>query len=245
MKPSILIPTRNRPAMFRWALESAVSQTLECEIVVVDASDNDETEHECRIFDGADIVYQRLVRNAGFLPAWYLCAAMARGDVVHYQLDDDWIEPDFMERCVPLLTDDVGAVLTQALVHFEDGSTQVNLPTLPDRDGMVESRGAVELLMSLPLTLTPAAAVLRRSDVLQSLHVNRIPGAPRITPCADSYMMLSALASRGWVAWVAAPLAHLGAHAGGFTINAMQTQEGHADLVAQYAEVKAAWRANR
>lgn len=244
MKPSILIPTRNRPAMFRRALESAVSQSLECEIVVVDASDNDETEHECRVFDGADIVYQRLVRNAGFLPAWYLCAAMARGDVVHFQLDDDWIDPDFMAHCVPLLTDDVGVVLTQALVHFEDGRTQINLP-LPYRDGRADSRGVVEMLMAMQLTLTPAAAVLRRADVLDSLHVNRIPGAPRVTPCADCYMMLSAIASRPWMEWVSEPIAHLGAHASGFTISAMATPEGSADLVAQYAEVKAAWMRHR
>ena len=82
---------------------------------------------------------------------------------------------------------------------------------------------------------------MRRQDVLDWLPVGRIPGTPRRTNCADAFMMLSIMASRPYVEWIADPLAHLGAHSGGFTIAALAAEDQGADLLAQYAEVKAAW----
>jgi len=82
---------------------------------------------------------------------------------------------------------------------------------------------------------------MRRRDVLDWMPAGRLPGAPRRTNCADAFMMLSIMASRACVEWINEPLAHLGAHSGGFTIAALAAEDQGADLLAQYAEVKAAW----
>lgn len=249
MKPSILIPTHNRPRRLRRALDSVAAQTIPCEVVVVDGGS------EC-IADVASIAHDaRGYRldcdwrfhafqppGPGFLPTWYTAAALATGDVCHYQLDDDWIEPDFMERTTALLADDVSMVITQSIVHFDGGKPdQINLTGMPRESGRLPSQALAEYLLKIPLTITPSCATFRREAALDWLPAGRIPNAPRRTNCADAYMMLCAIISRPWVEWIADPLAHLGAHADGFTMQRIEGPDSGADLVAQYAEVKSAW----
>lgn len=250
MKPSILIPTYNRPKRLRRALDSIMEQTIPCEVVVVDGGSRyglspmlDGTRwddrHDCRS-------HQFPAPGPGFLPTWYTATALATGDVCHFQLDDDWIDPTFMERTVAELTDDVSCVLTQSTVHFEDGRPdQQNMDLMPARSGKVPGGVMVSIMMNIPLTITPASATMRRQDVLDFLPVGRIPNAPRRTNCADAYMMLSLFASRPYVYWIADSLAHLGAHADGFTVSRLEGEDRGADLVAQYSEVKTAWMRNR
>ena len=248
-RPSILIPTYNRPDRLRRALESCTKQTMDFEAVVVDGGSE-------RVADVASIAHDARGRRLGcdwrfhsfpapgpgFLPTWYTAAALASGEVCHYQLDDDWIEPDFMERTTALLADDVSMVLTQATVHFEGGRPdQQNLGLLPGESGKIPSGHVCSALMNIPLTITPSCATMRRQDVLDWLPVGRIPGTPRRTNCADAFMMLAIMASRPYVEWIAEPLAHLGAHSDGFTISALEGEDKGADLLKQYAEVKAAW----
>jgi glycosyltransferase involved in cell wall biosynthesis len=124
MKFSVIIATRNRPALFRRALDSVLAQTgAEFEIIVVD--DGSEEIHgeayaelEAKTHGIAKFVHLRRTRR-GHGPAYALNCGAEESDG-HYLCflddDDEWIDPNYLARAARVLSENGGSVD----VHYSD-----------------------------------------------------------------------------------------------------------------------------
>lgn len=236
---SIVIPVFNRAHLVHRAIDSALSQTVACEVLLVDHGSTDNIgEIASRYADR--IRYIRREQDRGALAAWRDGIEQATGELVHITYDDDWLQPTFVERCEPLLRSDVAFVYTSATVHdLEDNPVEV-LNVHPA--GIRPIGEIVDFLLRAPLGISPGCALFRRSDALRNL----LPYVPRTdmergkSTGAGEDLLLFLLTSLDYprYAHVAEPLADFLAHPGSITIGA--SLAGKIDKLANdYAAAKA------
>ncbi len=97
MKFSIVITTYNRVSLLRRAVESALAQTVPCEVVVVDDHSSDGTQAYLEGL-GDRIVYCRNSENLGHSRAVNKGVEVAQGDWVKLVDDDDYLAPNCIEK---------------------------------------------------------------------------------------------------------------------------------------------------
>jgi glycosyltransferase involved in cell wall biosynthesis len=183
MAPTVtaIVPTYNRPELLRQAIASALAQTYDDLVVLVgDNGGSPLNEGVVRSFDDPRVVY---VRNADGVSAqrnWLGLIARAETPLVASLHDDDWWEPSYLERTVPLLLEDptvsiafadywcVDEVGERLLEHTEWLSAHSGRDRL--RPGRLDADYAEELrLIAVKGAVQPAyAAVLRRQAVLDT-----------------------------------------------------------------------------
>ena len=104
---SVVIPTRNRAAYLRDALEAIRDgEFQDFEVWVVDQSDGDDTQHLVREFDSR-MRYLRIDRR-GACPARNIGAASARADLIAFTDDDCVPNADWLARIVQAFATDPG-----------------------------------------------------------------------------------------------------------------------------------------
>ena len=170
---SIVIPTFNRARLLPRAIDSSLAQTLPCEVVVCDHGSSDDTPAVAAAY-GDRIRYIRRAQDRGPIVCWRDGIEQARGECVHLNYDDDWIEPDFVERTLPLLLRDVGFVYTRTRIH-EPGNPATRV-LLRHPAGIGPRARIVQFLLREKLPISPGCALFRRSDMLKNL-LPEIPGA--------------------------------------------------------------------
>lgn len=99
MKFSIVISTYNRVSLLRRAIDSALSQTVPCEVVVADDCSTDETEAYVRSL-GPGIIYHRNSVNSGHAATVNAGVQAAAGDWIKFVDDDDYLAPNCIEEFV-------------------------------------------------------------------------------------------------------------------------------------------------
>lgn len=235
---SIVIPVFNRAHLVHRAIDSALGQTVPCEVVLVDHGSTDHIREVARRYDDR-IRYIRRERDLGALASWRDGIEQATGELVHITYDDDWLQPTFVERCEPLLGRDVAFVYTSSTVHDLDGNPVEVLNVHPA--GIRPIGDIVNFLMRAPLGISPGCVLLRRSDALRNL----LPYVPRTdmekgkSTGAGEDLLLLLLTSLDYpkYAHVAEPLADFLAHPGSITIGA--SLAGQIDkLAADYSAAK-------
>ena len=113
---SILIPTYNRAAFVRAAIQSALAQTYsDIEIVVLDDASPDETPQVVAEFEDARLRLVRHPRNLGIVENWRAGLENARGEFFCFLHDDDTFEPQFVEKLLAPLQEN-----PQLIVAFCD-----------------------------------------------------------------------------------------------------------------------------
>jgi glycosyltransferase involved in cell wall biosynthesis len=127
---AVIIPNRNYGRYLADAVHSAVTQTVPAdEVIVVDGESSDSSH---------DIAYQTVIGNSrGF--RWLSCPPRGLANARNYGISqtkcdfiipldaDDWIEPDYIERCLPWFDDDVDVVAPA--LRWHDG--RVSQPDPP------------------------------------------------------------------------------------------------------------------
>jgi hypothetical protein len=106
---SIGIPTYNRAGSVERAIRSALSQShAAIEIVVSDDASSDETEAVCRalVAQDARVRYERLPRNVGHAANFRRVFERSSGAYFMWLSDDDWLEPEYVSRCLDTLRGD-------------------------------------------------------------------------------------------------------------------------------------------
>lgn len=106
---SIGIPTYNRAATLRLAIESVLSQSYgDLEVVISDNASNDGTEAVCRDLARGDarIRYERSPVNRGPTSNFNAVLQRAAGEHFMWLSDDDWLDRDYVAACLALLQDD-------------------------------------------------------------------------------------------------------------------------------------------
>ncbi len=103
---SVIIPTFNRAALLRRAVDSVLAQTLtDWECIIVDDGSNDATTSvlaELRAKD-ARIVTHGMGRRSGNTLARLAACRLARGEFLAILDDDDWWEPSKLQRQITAL----------------------------------------------------------------------------------------------------------------------------------------------
>lgn len=237
-RPSIIIPTFNRANLVHRAIESALAQTLPCEVILVDHGSTDATPDVAASF-GSRIRYLRREVDAGPIACWRDGVDSATGDFLHFTFDDDWIEPDFMAACVDAFTPDAAFVYTQAALRAPDLSKIGTVARHPAGRHPVER--VVKHLLLTQLTLSPGCAVFRRRDAARHL-LPAVPGADGRYGAnsgvgEDLLLFLLPTLEYSHYVHIPRPLASFMAHSGSITIDAMASGR-HEQLVAAYANAR-------
>lgn len=99
---TIAVPTYNRRASFLpHAVAAARKQTYsKLEILIADNASSDGTREWATALDDERVRYQRHAQNIGAAANINFCIEAARGRYLLLLMDDDSIDPDFVERCI-------------------------------------------------------------------------------------------------------------------------------------------------
>jgi glycosyltransferase involved in cell wall biosynthesis len=174
---SILIPVYNRENFIVEAVESACRQTLgNIEIIVVDNCSTDRTHDVARRLAEGDSrikVYQNAA-NVGPVLNWQRCISLATADIAKILWSDDWMDPDYLEKTVPMLlaNDDVGFVFTAVKIHSGD-ATRILYDRLPET-GLYDLSAFVEdhLFWGERFPSSPGCALFRTRDLRNNLLID-------------------------------------------------------------------------
>lgn len=127
---SICVPTWNRAATLERTLASALGQThRHVEVVVSDQASSDGTEALCRDLAGRDarLRYLRQPTDEGGSTANFnLLAAEMRGPYAMLLADDDWLQDDYVERCLALLEARPQLAVAYGRARYFDGRRHVS-----------------------------------------------------------------------------------------------------------------------
>lgn len=95
---SVIIPTKDRPAMLREAVASALTQTYPyIEVVVINDAGADVWHELATIYDSSKITYVTLLRNSERSKSRNYGITIANGDYITYLDDDDIFYPNHVE----------------------------------------------------------------------------------------------------------------------------------------------------
>lgn len=168
---SIVITTFNRLNLLKRALQSAIGQTLSCEVIVVDNASTDGTQAYVESL-GDRVTYVRNPKNTNHAGAVNTGASVASGDWLKLVDDDDYLATDCIEemaRAIALRPDAV--ICSCQAAQVDDNEVELSKTTIsgpgevfyvPQADihyGM--------LLEQIPFG-TPIQVAVRRDALLKS-----------------------------------------------------------------------------
>lgn len=237
-RATIVIPVFNRAHLVHRAIDTALAQTVPCEVILADHGSTDRIAEVAGRYQGR-IRYLRRERDQGPVACWRDGIAHATTDFVHLTYDDDWLQPTFIERCLELMRDDVAFAYTRVTLHFEpSGKTE---PSVLHPPGVRPIGPLVQHLLRARYTVSPGCALFRRRDAMENL-LPEVPGATGPYGKGKGVgedLLLFLLTSLGYekYAHVEAPLADFLAHPGSITIGAMVGGKARA-LAAAYETAK-------
>lgn len=139
---TIAIPTYNRASTYlRPCLEGALAQTYpNIEIIVADNGSTDDTEAVVRGYGDPRIRYYRQERNIPPNDNFNFCLARSRGDYFQLLLDDEQIDPDFVETCLRKVNfrSDMGLIRTGLRTVDANGAVLYDRPNLVEGSSLAE-----------------------------------------------------------------------------------------------------------
>ena len=234
---SIIIPTFNRAHLLPKAIDSALNQTYNCEVIVCDHGSNDNTPQVAAQYKN-QITYIRKEVDNGPIVCWRDGLENSTGEIIHFNFDDDWMEPEYMERTIELLEEDVAFVYSRAFIHHEKGKQYIS-DIHPGRINPIDD--IVKYLLQIPLTISPSSAIFRREDALKNL-LSEIPGTSgkygKNSGVGEDVLLflLTALDYEKY-AHVNLPLANFLAHSNSITIDSIITGQKD-ELIEAYKNSK-------
>ena len=95
---SLIIASRNQGRWLREALDSAVAQTVTCQVIAVDDCSIDDSPNIVREYSDRGVELVQLDRHAGVCVARNAGAALATGDFLVFLDGDDVLPTDFVQR---------------------------------------------------------------------------------------------------------------------------------------------------
>ena len=235
---SIIIPTYNRAALLKQAIDSCLKQTVHCQIIVCDHGSTDNTPQIMSEYSNQNILYIRREKDFGPHFAWLEAALHCSHTWVHIQYDDDWIEPDFMQKLLSLTADDVGLVCSDAKIFFDAKNmyeSSVFFKKL--QTGLHPSSMAYKKLMRT--VISPGACLLRKDEIVNNLFVGNLPLAKThyfgVGP--DILFGLSSCINYPKFGYLQEQLAIFRAHEGSITTDA-QNNNKHKSINNAYNEAR-------
>jgi len=234
---TIVIPTFNRATMLRRCIDSALAQTQPCEIVVVDHGSSDDTPQVVRSF-GDQVRYLRREQDHGVHFAWVDGVVSAQCEFVHFNFDDDYLEPTYIEKCMSLMAPDVGLVFSKVTV-VDEGSGKVQC-VLFERICGASGLYPASVFMNKQITglVSPGATIIRRKDILNALFVGKVPFARHEYRGVGPDWLMTSMVTLDYpkIGFINEPLAIFSSHEGSITINALHDAKKKQALRCAYQE---------
>lgn len=125
---SVGIPTFNRAATLERAVRSVLAQTYSnLEVIVSDDASTDDTQTLCRSLAAEDerVRYIRQAHNIGQFANFNLLYTEFRSPYVMVLNDDDWLEADYVERCLGALQEQPNCVAVSGRTRYWHGETKL------------------------------------------------------------------------------------------------------------------------
>ncbi len=110
MEYSVVITTYNRLNLLKRAIDSALQQTLPCEVIIVDDCSSDGTEEYIQSL-GNQVIYHRNPRNMGHSASVNAGVDIASGDWIKLLDDDDYLSHECMETMDKIITNNPNIVI--------------------------------------------------------------------------------------------------------------------------------------
>jgi glycosyltransferase involved in cell wall biosynthesis len=116
---SIVMPTRNRCELLRYALQSALNQTFDdYEIVVVDNFSSDDTANVVKQVGGDRVRYVRTDKVLPMHDNWDFALSQARGEWIGFLCDDDAYYPQLVGEVAGVVRDHPVEVVCWGTSHY-------------------------------------------------------------------------------------------------------------------------------
>jgi glycosyltransferase involved in cell wall biosynthesis len=180
------------------------------ELIVCDNASEDSTPEVVGSYDDPRLRAYRNERNLGLFPNFARCLELARGELVKFVCSDDWLDPRYLERTVPVMRDHPGVALLTTAGHVvdEDGEP-FGIASAEFGDGpVIAAADAVDAQARwLNLIGMPTNTLIRRAAAEAVGGFDQ-----RFAPASDVHLWLKLLA-HGDLGWIPDPLCYLRVHA--------------------------------
>ena len=182
---TIGVPVYNGSRTLRHALDSVLAQTLpDIEIVISDNASTDGTADIIAEYADRDhrIRPYRFEENVGARANYNRVLQLARGDFFKWAAHDDWIAPDYLERCVGVLKHDPSVVLCYSAmcrVDAQKDTRRIVVPALPLARSSSAAKRVHDVMWSVPFH--PIFGVFRTSALSSAEGIPNCPEPDRMT----------------------------------------------------------------
>ncbi len=188
---TVLLPTYNRAASLPRAIRSVLDQTQsDLELLISDNASDDDTRAMCEGFAARDarVTYFRQPVNRGPIANFNWLLSRASTEFTLLLADDDWLDADYVERCVAIMDGDRRLSAVMGATRYFEGDT------VADRllnDDIPATSGGRRVLQYLRSSSSSAAfyGLLRTSGLHDALPIPNVMGA--------DWIFVSALAFSG------------------------------------------------
>lgn len=180
---SVTLPVFNGERYIAQAIRSILDQTYgDLELIISDNASTDATEEICRSFEAQDrrIRYVRQPRNIGASPNFNICFELASGEYFKWAAHDDYVEPEYLAKCIAALDANPDAVLCQSLVRLIDSQDRVIEINRPIEPAAASRRASERFAARIrnPRCLE-IWGVIRRTALLESVLIGSYVGMDR------------------------------------------------------------------
>ncbi|MFE3189498.1 glycosyltransferase family 2 protein [Nocardia sp. NPDC059240] len=176
------LPVRNGAERIPAVVKSVLAQDHEnLELLISDNASTDATEEVCRALaaDDSRIVYRRNAVNVGLMGNFVAAMNAGKGEYFRWIGDDDWLEPNYVSRCLDVFDADPGLLLVTTQLDYvgPDGAHQNALydgTALRSEDPAVRFTEMLRLLNESFLLLDPLYAVFDRERASRIVRRNML-----------------------------------------------------------------------
>ena len=236
---SIIIPTYNRSSLVSRAIETAIGQTVACEVIVCDHGSSDETPEVVAAYKDK-VHYVRRDRDSGPFFSWLDGIQHATAQYIHITHDDDWIDVNFIERCLKVFSPDCAFSFSSALVHRHAEPPVPSFFNGSFETGIHETREIEALLLGPINIISPGCAIFRKDEAVKAIMTAGVPLAAHHYHGvgADLMLFLLPLLYHRRFGYVNEPLAHFLAHDGSITVDAFRDDRKLSQMRMAYDEAR-------
>jgi glycosyltransferase involved in cell wall biosynthesis len=190
---TVLLPTYDRAASVSRTIESVLGQTRDdLELLISDNASEDDTETVCQGYAQRDprVRYVRQPVNLGPIGNFNWLLTEASSEFVLLLADDDWLDDDYLERCLAIIEGDASLSIVTGATRYYEGEEP---PELMLNTELLDASGALRVMRYLRHSWSSAAfyGVLRTSAVKVALPIPNVMGA--------DWLFVAALAFAGRV----------------------------------------------
>lgn len=171
---TIIIPTFNRSDYLQKAIDTSLSQTYPCHIIVCDHGSKDDTPEIMQKYQGR-VQYLRKEEDFGPHFGWLDGAIHAKTKYIKILYDDDWIDPTFVEKTLELMTEDVSCVISNALISHENGEEKgTSKSTFFNKTGVFRNTRIKMDLLLFRTVISPTCCLFRKEEVIDGIYQGRL-----------------------------------------------------------------------